>query len=69
MARRIGAEPLAKLDYVSVVDEASWDEPDKVEGPARALAAAHLGTTRLIDNLALPWTGAGGMHNTEPGGS
>jgi pantoate--beta-alanine ligase len=54
MARRIGAERLARLDYVAVVDEATWEETDELTGPARALAAARFGETRLIDNLALP---------------
>jgi pantoate--beta-alanine ligase len=55
MARRIGAEPLAVLDYVAVVDDASWEDVATVTGPARALAAARFGGTRLIDNLLLPW--------------
>lgn len=69
MARRIGAETLAKLDYVALVDEATWEEADSVEGPARALAAAYVGDTRLIDNLLLPWPPPRGMHNTEQGGA
>lgn len=54
MARRVGAEPLARLDYVAVVDDGTWQDVDVVEGPARALVAARLGATRLIDNVALP---------------
>jgi pantoate--beta-alanine ligase len=57
MAKRIGAEPLARLDYVAVVDDQTWDEVDVLAGPARALVAAKFGSTRLIDNLMLPWTG------------
>lgn len=55
LARRIGAEPLAGLDYVAVVDEDTFEEVDRVEGPARALVAARIGRTRLIDNL-LMWS-------------
>ncbi len=55
MARRIGAEPLAALDYVAVVEEASWEDVASIAGPTRALAAARFGSTRLIDNLLLPW--------------
>src|SRR5207249_1728763 len=49
MARRIGAEPLARIDYVAVVDDETWEEPARADGRARALAAARLGDTRLID--------------------
>jgi pantoate--beta-alanine ligase len=54
VARLVAAEPLAKLDYAAVVDDITWDEVDELRGPARALAAARFGETRLIDNLALP---------------
>jgi pantoate--beta-alanine ligase len=54
MARTIGAEPLARLDYVAVVDERTWEDLGEVTGPARALVAARFGQTRLIDNVALP---------------
>jgi pantoate--beta-alanine ligase len=53
LARRIGAEPLAALDYVAVVDEDTFEEVDRVRGPVRALVAARIGSTRLIDNLLL----------------
>jgi pantoate--beta-alanine ligase len=53
LARRIGAEPLAGLDYVAVVDEGTFEEVDGVRGPSRALVAARIGPTRLIDNLLL----------------
>jgi pantoate--beta-alanine ligase len=54
MAKRIGAEPLARLDYVAVVDEGTWEDATELTGPARALVAARFGDTRLIDNVALP---------------
>ncbi|MGH2723482.1 MAG: pantoate--beta-alanine ligase [Actinomycetota bacterium] len=53
MAKRIGAEPLARIDYAAVVDEATFEDVERVERPARALVAATLGDTRLIDNLPL----------------
>jgi len=53
MAREIGATPLARLEYATVVDEATFAEVDPVEAPARALVAARFGGTRLIDNLRL----------------
>jgi pantoate--beta-alanine ligase len=54
MAKRIGAEPLARLDYVAVVDDETWEDVVAVDRPARALVAARFGTIRLIDNLLLP---------------
>jgi pantoate--beta-alanine ligase len=54
MAKLIGAEPLASLDYVAVVDNATWEEPSTLDGTARALVAARFGGTHLIDNLLLP---------------
>jgi pantoate--beta-alanine ligase len=57
MARTVGTEPLAALDYVAVVDDDTWDDVVVVQGPSRALIAARAGRARLIDNLMLPWTG------------
>jgi pantoate--beta-alanine ligase len=54
MARRIGAEPLARVDYVAVADLETWEDVHDMQRPARALVAARIGGTRLIDNLALP---------------
>ena len=62
MAKRIGAEPLAQLDYVAVVDEGTFTEIERLDGAARLLVAARIGKTRLIDNLAL------GMEENPPGG-
>jgi pantoate--beta-alanine ligase len=54
MAREIGATPLARLDYATVVDDATFEVVETIGSPARALVAARFGTTRLIDNLRLP---------------
>lgn len=54
MAREIGATPLARIDYVAVVDEDTFEEVRRIAGPARALVAARFGDVRLIDTLALP---------------
>lgn len=51
MGELISAEPLAKIDYVSMV---SWDsiEPvETIEGPVLVAMAVYIGKTRLIDNF------------------
>jgi len=41
-------------DYVAVVDAQTLKPLERLDGrPARALVAAFVGTTRLIDNVAL----------------
>jgi pantoate--beta-alanine ligase len=54
MAREIGATPLARIDYVAVVDEDTFEELPAIVGPARALVAGRFGGVRLIDTLLLP---------------
>ena len=68
MARRIGAEPLVRMDYVAVVDDRTWEDVDTIRGPARALVAARLGKPRLIDNVSLPWETAWSVQNSGAGG-
>ena len=65
MARAIGAEPRARLDYIAIVDDASWDDVDAISSPARAVVAARIGPARLIDNLLLPWEARWSVQNTE----
>jgi pantoate--beta-alanine ligase len=67
MAREIGSEPLARLDYVAVVDDATWEDVGMIEAPARALVAARFGPARLIDNLVLPWEPGPSVQNTGVG--
>jgi pantoate--beta-alanine ligase len=66
MAKRVGAEPLARIDYAAVVDEDTFEDVDHVKAPARALVAATFGDTRLIDNLPLA-PGVGENRSDEPG--
>lgn len=54
MAREIGATPLARLEYVAVVDDATFTAVDAIQSPARALVSARFPSARLIDNLLLP---------------
>jgi len=53
MRRIIEAEPLAKPEYVSVVDPATLEDLDLVSGEAMAAVAVRFGRTRLIDNMRL----------------
>lgn len=55
MTDAIGAESMARLDYVSVADAATLVELRRVTGPALALVAAWVGRTRLTDNMPLAW--------------
>jgi pantoate--beta-alanine ligase len=54
MAKIIGNEPVARIEYVAVVDEKTFDDLDQIGEESRALVAARIGSTRLIDNLRLP---------------
>jgi pantoate--beta-alanine ligase len=51
----IGAESMARPDYISVADAASLVELQRVSGPALALVAVWIGHTRLTDNMPLAW--------------
>ena len=41
------------IDYVALVDAATLEPVERLDGPARLIVAAKLGRTRLIDNLAV----------------
>ncbi len=53
MRQVVDAEPLARLDYAEVVDGTSWETPAVARPDSLLVIAAHLGRTRLIDNLSL----------------
>jgi pantoate--beta-alanine ligase len=57
LAEAIGAEPEAELDYAEIVEPATLEPADSLDGPRRILVAARFGRTRLLDNLALDPTG------------
>lgn len=47
----IEAEPLARIDYVEIVDWNSLEPVDTATGPILAAVAVYIGKTRLIDNF------------------
>jgi pantoate--beta-alanine ligase len=47
----LAGESLARVDYVEVVDAATFEPVLRVARPAYVLLAAYLGRTRLIDNM------------------
>jgi pantoate--beta-alanine ligase len=51
--RELAAHPALRVEYVEVADAATLEPVTTIERPARLAVALHLGTTRLIDNVAL----------------
>lgn len=52
-AATLGAEPGVAVQYVEVIDPESLETPDRVERGHAVAVAAHVGSTRLIDNHVL----------------
>lgn len=52
MTEVINAEPLAKIDYVSVVDALTMEPVEKIDRPVLVAMAVYIGKTRLIDNFS-----------------
>lgn len=52
MEKVISAEPLAKIDYISVVDALTMQPVDTVDRDVLAAMAVYIGKTRLIDNFS-----------------
>ena len=52
----IEAEPLARIDYVSVVDALTMQPVDRVEKNVLVAMAVYIGKTRLIDNFGFEVT-------------
>lgn len=52
MCAVIEAEPLAKIDYVSVVDALTMQDVEKVDRDVLVAMAVYIGKTRLIDNFS-----------------
>ena len=49
----IASEPLAKIDYVKVVDLMTMQQIPKLDRPFLAAMAVYIGKTRLIDNFMM----------------
>lgn len=51
MTEEIEKEPLAKIDYVKMVDLETMQQVEKIEGGILTAIAVYIGKTRLIDNF------------------
>ena len=52
MKELISSEPLAKIDYVKIVDSETMQQVGKIEKPILCAIAVYIGKTRLIDNFS-----------------
>lgn len=52
MTEIINTEPLAKIDYVSVVDANTLQPVHEITSPVLVAMAVYIGSTRLIDNFS-----------------
>ena len=52
MTEIINTEPLAKIDYVSVVDANTMQPVHEITSPVLIAIAVYIGSTRLIDNFS-----------------
>lgn len=55
MTEMITAEPLARIDYISIVSTRTVTDIEQIAGPTLIALAVFIGKTRLIDNLM--WEG------------
>lgn len=53
MVELILSEPLARIDYVEIVDLKNLESLDKLDGEALIALAVYIGRTRLIDNFRI----------------
>ena len=52
MTEIINTEPLAKIDYISVVDANTMQPVHEITNPVLVAMAVYIGSTRLIDNFS-----------------
>jgi pantoate--beta-alanine ligase len=50
---QLSSAPLARVDYVEIVDAETMQPLERVDRPALCAVAVYIGETRLIDNIAL----------------
>ena len=53
MTEEIEKEPLAKIDYVKIVDLSTMQQIETIEHGILAAMAVYIGKTRLIDNFMI----------------
>jgi len=53
MTEKVQAEPLARIDYIEIVDGDELKKTDRVSGQILAAMAVYIGKTRLIDNFTM----------------
>ena len=51
MTALIEQEPLAKIDYIKIVDALTMQQIDTIDRPILCAMAVYIGKTRLIDNF------------------
>ena len=52
MVKNIETEPLAKIDYVKIVDSLTMQQIKTLDRPFLCAMAVYIGKTRLIDNFS-----------------
>jgi len=53
MKNLIGREPLARIDYIEIVDLEELNPVETIDGDVLVALAVYIGRTRLIDNIVL----------------
>jgi len=56
----LAAQPMIDVDYLAAVDDRTWRDPDADTDRLRLLVAGRIGNTRLIDNVVVDRSAAGG---------
>lgn len=56
ISKTIAAEPLARIDYVEIVDPSSLEPVERIDGEVLVALAVYVGNTRLMDNTTLGTT-------------
>lgn len=65
-AKVLDAEPALSVDYLALVDDATWEDAAAGTTKGRLLVAARVGTTRLIDNVPVTFAAPGERATSAP---